>query len=81
MASPAGARFITSHTAAVSSSPTTGNGARLDLYRIASLIEEGPDVAGLVFIIEIGCDVHAVYINPPLARSRLQRTGNYVAQH
>ena len=42
---------------------------RMDLGRIAGLIEEGPDVAGLVLIVQVSRDIHQVHLNPPLARS------------
>ena len=40
-------------------------GARLDLPRVASLVKEGPDVAGIVFVVEVRGDVHAVHIALP----------------
>jgi len=46
-------------------------GAGLDLLRVAGLIKEGPDIAGLVFIIEVCGDVDVVHLSPPLARSCL----------
>jgi hypothetical protein len=49
--------------------PGNDDGAWFDLPGVAGLIEEGPDVAGLVFIIEVCGDVHAVHLSPPLARS------------
>ena len=42
----------------------------VDLAEVSGLVEEGPDVAGLVFVIEVGGDVHVVHLTPPLARSR-----------
>ncbi len=44
-------------------------GAWLDLTGVASLVEEGPDVAGLILIVEVSGDVDAVHDGPPLARS------------
>ena len=35
------------------------DGAGLDLPRVTGLIEEGPDVTGIVFIIEVRGDVRA----------------------
>jgi hypothetical protein len=43
-------------------------GAGLDLAGIAGLVEEGPDVAGFVFVVEVGGDVHVVHLSSPLAR-------------
>jgi len=45
------------------------DGAGLDLPRVAGLVEEAPDIAGLVFIIEVRGNVDAVPVSPPLARS------------
>jgi hypothetical protein len=50
-------------------------GAGLYLLWIAGLVEEGPEVARFVFIVEVCGDVDAVDVSPPLARSCLERTG------
>src|SRR5260370_15025125 len=41
----------------------------LDLARVAGLVEEGPDVASVVLIVEVSANVHAVHLSPPPARS------------
>ena len=43
----------------------------MDLGRIAGLIEESSDVAGLVLVVQVSCDIHQVHRSPPLPRSRL----------
>jgi hypothetical protein len=49
--------------------PRDDQGPRADLARVACLIEEGPDLAGLVLVVEVGGDIHVVHLTPPLARS------------
>lgn len=44
-------------------------GAWLDLAGVMGLVEEGPDVAGLILVVEISGYVDAVHHGPPLARS------------
>src|ERR1022692_4446294 len=39
----------------------------LDLARVAGLVEEGPDVASLVCVVEVSADVHPVHIGVPVA--------------
>lgn len=49
--------------------PGYDDGARLDLCRVTGLIEEGPDVARIVFVVKVRGDVHAVHISPPGSKS------------
>ena len=37
------------------------DGARPDLARVACLVKEGPDVAGVIFVVKVRDDVHAVH--------------------
>src|SRR6266516_6155184 len=39
-----------------------------DALRVARLVEEGPDVAGVILVVQVGADVDAVHLKPPLAR-------------
>src|ERR1022692_2739693 len=52
-------------------------GTRRDLARIASLIEEGPDIARLVFVVEVGGDVHVVHLSAPLGSVSGGGAGRY----
>src|SRR6202050_121331 len=53
---------------------------RGDLARVAGLVKEGPDVAGLVLVVEIGSDIYLVHRRPPLLRSRFQGTRDWAAE-
>jgi hypothetical protein len=46
-----------------------GEGAGLDLARVAGLVQEGPEVADLIFVVEVSGDIDAVPHGPPLAGS------------
>ena len=48
--------------------------SRGDPARVACLIEESPDITGLVLIIEISSNIHLVHRRPPLIRPYFQGT-------
>jgi Phage integrase, N-terminal SAM-like domain len=43
-------------------------GARRDLGRVSGLVQERPQVTGVVLVIEVSSDIDPVHFSPPLAR-------------